>query len=562
MEFSGSSFKNAGDNLKAGMLKRQSYFQSKPEKFREMKPRLPHELVLLIVSMLDDDSLRQCALAARRFLPYARNRTFGRLTFKKEEDHEEGRLSHHLDRLTELVRPNHVRWYTKSARFLALLESTPGLAELVKELVVEGKPSTGRFWSPGDRLLLHQILPRLHNLETISLLFYRDKEFPFQYFSETSRAAIVRALHSPKIRRVTVENVSFNSIDTLLFFLRHTVAGGGLKELSITTWGQLPGRTYSLAPPDLPPMLASELCSLQVNAPPPIVEEILQWAKSEESHLSLDSLSRFEVVGAVTQAQLNLVAQISSSALQSQHLHHLGIVVGEEATHPNLASSPPDIPNHLTRCLLSGLTKNLHTLTLYSISVEARRTAYWPTPSSSLTWWITLFTQTSFPTLQEFRIDRRGFCSLHILCPQHIAHDPRLISRRHIPPETYHQLENALYRSAPNATLRIDLEASGTGESTLAAWKEWYFPSNDCSYLKACFPFAHLPEDPSLNTRLAIYLRARVKLAARSGRAKQGCVYEHGCFVYTPERRWIRLEGVDEDAYLSDVNARRTVMNM
>ncbi|KAK1218356.1 hypothetical protein PQX77_018972 [Marasmius sp. AFHP31] len=562
MESFGSSLRNVGGNLKAGMLKRQLYFQLKPNKPRELKPRLPHELVLLIIGMLDDDSLRQCALAARRFLPHARNRTFGRIILKKEEHHEEGRLSHHLDRLTNLVRSNHVRRHKKSARLLALLESTPGLAELAKEFVIEGEPYNGRFWSPEDHLPLHQILPRLHNLETISLLFYRDNECPIQYFSETSCAAITQALHSPKIRRVAIENVSFSSIDTLLVFLRHAVAGGGLEELSITTWGQLNESIYPLSPPDTTPMLSNKLRSFQVNAPPRIVEEVLQWAKSEESRLSLDSLSRFEVVGAATQAQLNLVAQITSPALQSQHLRHLGIIVGEEATHPNLASSPSNAPNYLTRSLLSGLAQNLHKITFYAISDKVGRTALWPTPSSSLAWWITLFTETSLPTLQEFRIDRRGFCSLHILCPQHIAHHPRLVSRRHISPETYHELEKALYGSAPNAMLRIDLEASGTGESTLAAWKELYFPSNDFSHLKECFPFAHSPEEALSDPRLVIYLRARVKLAARSGRAKQGSVYEHGCFVYTPERRWIRLEGVNEDVYLSDVNARRTIMNM
>ncbi|KAJ8095617.1 hypothetical protein PM082_023023 [Marasmius tenuissimus] len=579
MEYFGSSLKSIGSNMKAEIQRRQSFFQLS----KARGPSLPQEIIILIADLLDDRSLRQCALAARCFLSLARARTFGTITFQKEEYHEKGRSISHLDRLASLVlvRPNQPRQLTKSERLLALLESTPGLGEFIKEFVIEGQPFTGRSWNAEDYLPIHQILPQLPNLESISLLFHQDHPVSFFYFSETSCMAIIQALHSPQIRRVAIENVSFDTIDTLLVFLRHAVAGGAVEELSITTWGDQPLEPLSFdpeerlkgwlretpTPTDSTTFLTNRLRSLQVNGPPPIVEQVLEWAKSDQSHICLDLLVRFEVVGAITNAQLNLVSQTTSTALQSQRLRHLGIIAGEEAFYPNneaafasfLSSSSASIPpNPLTRSLLSGLATNLRYITFYAVSFDTPSTAYFPFLSVSLTWWSTLFTHISLPTLNEFRIDRRGFCSVFMLCRQQSVYGlgDDSIRRFHIPTEAYRDLERALYRCAPNARLFIDVKARGAGDyPSLNRWKEMFFPSDAWSFLEECFPLAHT-EGETLEFLFRLQAEV-VVLLPRSARAKPVRVRESGCFVYTPEQRWIKLED-EERAYMRDANAPKT----
>ncbi|KAK1232363.1 hypothetical protein PQX77_004504 [Marasmius sp. AFHP31] len=578
MEYFGSSFKSIGYNLKAEMRRGQSFFQFR---FRKAPgPPLPHEIIILITDLLDDRSLRQCALAVRCFLSPARARTFGTITFQKEE-YQQGRSIPHLDRLTSRVRPNQPRRLTKSERLLALIESTPDLAEFAKEFVIEGRPFTGPLWTAEDHLPLHQILPRLPNLESVSLLFHQDHPVSFFYFSETSCMAIAQALHSPQIRRVAIENVSFDTTDTLFVFLRHAVAGGGVEELSITTWRDQPLSPLSFDPekklkgwlketltPSDSTTSTNRLRSLHVNGPPRVVEQVLEWAKSEQPHICLDSLVRFEVVGAITNAQLNLVGQITSTALQSQHLRHLGIIAGEEAFYPNnktafapsSSSSPTSAPpNPLTRSLLSGIATNLRYITFYAVSFDTyNTTTYFPSLSVSLTWWSTLFAQTSLPTLNEFRIDRRGFCPVFMLCRQESlrGHGDGLIRRFHIPSEVYRNLERALHLCAPTAKLFIDVKARGAGDYPgLNQWKEMFFPSDGWLFLEECFPLAHTEGE---TLELIFRLRAEVVvLLRRSAHAKPVRVRESGCFVYTPAQRWIRL-GDEDRAYMRDVNAPRT----
>ncbi|KAL0059757.1 hypothetical protein AAF712_013482 [Marasmius tenuissimus] len=175
-------------------------------------------------------------------------------------------------------------------------------------------------------------------------------------------------MHSPKIRRVAIENIFFDNTNTLLVFLRHAVAGGGVEELSTAVREEQPVG----APPsvnevldnrwkDVPispvmlPSPANRLRRLQVNGAPRIVWQVLEWAERKDSYLTLDSLSCFEALGAITRSQPGL-AQVASTALQSQHLRHLRItgdwLRNEEAFDPNpevasaslLSSSPPSTP--------------------------------------------------------------------------------------------------------------------------------------------------------------------------------------------------------------------------
>ncbi|KAK1217938.1 hypothetical protein PQX77_019394 [Marasmius sp. AFHP31] len=136
---------------------------------------------------------------------------------------------------------------------------------------------------------------------------------------------------------------------------------------------------------------------LQVKGPPRTVEQGFEWAKSEQSRIFLDFLVRLEVVGAITNAQLNLVSQTTSTALQSHHLRHLGIVAWEDVFYPNnvaafvpsSSSSSASTPsNPLTRSLLSGLVTNLRYATFHVVSFD---TAYFLFLSISLTWWLILF---------------------------------------------------------------------------------------------------------------------------------------------------------------------------
>ncbi|KAJ8095618.1 hypothetical protein PM082_023024 [Marasmius tenuissimus] len=569
MEYLRSSLKSIRGNLKTEIQKRRSFPLFRPNK--SYRPPLPHDIVVLIVDLLDDHSLRQCALATRSFVSPARVRTFKTITLQKEDYRQEGRPISHLDRLTPRVRHNQPRRLSKSERLLALLESAPDLAELVKEFVIEGQLYTGRSWNAKDHLPLDQILPRLVNLESISLLFHQDHALPFFCFSETSCVAIVQAMHSPKIRRVAIENIFFDNTNTLLVFLRHAVAGGGVEELSMVVREEQPvGAPSSVnevldyrwkdvpISPDMLPSPANRLRRLQVNGAPRIVWQVLEWAKRKDSYLTLDSLSCFEALGAVTRSQPGL-AQVASIALQSQHLRHLGItgdwLRDEEAFDPNpeaasaslLSSSPPSTPlNPLTQALISGLATNLRFITFHAVSPDTPSYVYMPTLSNSLTWWTNLFIQASLPLLEEFRIDRRGFCSQFMLCHQPSIHSLGSELRRcfHVPPEAFGKLERALHYSTPNVTLFIDVKTKGAGEYlSLNRWKEMFFPSDGWAFLEECFPLVHTEGE---TLRFKFQLRAEVVLSLpRSARTTPVDVRESGCFVYMPAQRWIRLE--DED---------------
>ncbi|KAL0570175.1 hypothetical protein V5O48_011794 [Marasmius crinis-equi] len=535
-----------------GRLRRLRLSKSGP-----CKVLLPEDLLKHIFDELDVESARQCALASRLFAKSARSRLFERIVLKEEQDTISrpsllGRLEKKIASIWN--RP------TKSQQLAELLAKSPDLAEFVKELIIEGQPHTMYPWYLQTRIPFHDILPRLPNLQSLSFLFQQDYALSFGSIPAPSCMAIFRALRSPKIRQVVVENILFSD-DERLLFLRHATAGGGLKRLSITAFNSIDARLsriysdwdHAAAPSSLETNPKNVLQTLQVNGAPRVVEQILTWAISEQSVLNLSSLSKFEVVGAITPTQLNLVAQISQC---SPHLGHLGLTSGEEP----LLSTPTTHRNHhpLTHTLHSNssLTQNLHTIIFYAISY-AHDPASLPSPAHCLSWWCTLFARTSFPNLHEFRVDRRGYSSYFLLSPEDEIVSDMGTSR--IDPESWQELERALVKGAPKARLRIDLEAQGWARR-VEIWKEWHFPSGDgvrgCRHLNKCFPLAHQGRIGLVfNLRVWVKLLLPTRWLQRQF-AKRKSAYERGCYVYTPQQRWVRVD--DEPIGSMGVNAIRS----
>ncbi|KAL0570174.1 hypothetical protein V5O48_011793 [Marasmius crinis-equi] len=531
-----------------------------PSKPGPSKVLLSEDLLQHIFDELDDESVRQCALASRLFLKSARSRLFQRVVLRGKQDvvsrpSRLGRLQKKLASIRN--RP------TKAEQLAALLTASPKLGEFVKELIFEGQPYTTYLWYLPVQLPFHDILPRLPNLQSLSFLFHQHYALFFGSIPAPSRTAIIQALHSPKIRQVVVENVLFGSNDDLSLFLRHATAGGGLERLSISAFNSnqmQQSRLYRNWWDDTPAPLLPELNpknalrTLQVNGPPAVVEQILVWATSDESVFDLTFLFKFEVVGAITSAQLNLVAQISQ---RSRHLCHLGITSGEE---PFLsASTTHHYPLTHTLHSNSYLTQNLHTITCYAISFS--RPSHFRSiisPSHCLSWWCTLFATTSFPNLREFRVDRRGHCSYYLLSPEDEIVD---MSSSRVEPEIWQELERALVKGASRASLRVDVEVQGWARM-VEEWKEDYFPSGNrdreggCVYLRECFPLAHQGEiGLVLNLRIWVRLLPLRRWLQRRF-AKRKSAYERGCYAYTPQQRWARVD--DETVGSMAVNAIRS----
>ncbi|KAL0576776.1 hypothetical protein V5O48_005203 [Marasmius crinis-equi] len=526
--------------------------------------QLPQDLLHYIFAELDDESVCQCALAARSFLLPAQSRLFRKVVLKEAD------MSGRSLRLAFRSQP------TKAQRLAASLASSPELGKLVKELICEGLPranrSRRRAWYCEVKVPFCAILPHLSNLRSLSLLFHQDYPIFCASIPSPSRVAILHALHSPELRKLTIENVIESVVYDAthdLLLLRHAVAGGGLEELSVTTfdvrgglkwfepWWDIPSIPLcTKAPPNV-------LRTLRVNGPPTVVERVLKWVTSNRSLLTLTSLSRFEVVGATTPTQLSLVARICQS---SPHIRHLGITSGEEpflSFPPAFSYSTPD-SHPLTHTIRwsSSLTANLQTIIFYAITFYgfSARNPPVPSPTQCLSWWCTLLQSTSLPNLREFRIDGRGRNVYYLLSPRNVAIEI-------VPAEQWQELERALVEGAPKARLRVDLEAQELGDG-LERWKEEYFPDEEregegesgCgyAYLRRCFPIAHQGGiEFVFNLRIRAWLLLpRRWLARRLLRRIPAC--EPACYLYTPRERWVRVDEVDEPVDAGDVNAIRS----
>ncbi|KAL0572586.1 hypothetical protein V5O48_009378 [Marasmius crinis-equi] len=243
---------------------------------------VPQDLLYHIFNELDDESVCQCALAARSFLTPAQNRLF-RTVVLKEAD-----MSGRSSRLSFLNRP------TKAQLLAASLALSPELGKLVKELICEGeglphvinRSRPSRAWYCEAKVPFNTILPHLSGLQSLSLLFCQENPLLCVSIPSPSRVAILQALQSPKIRKLAIENVVENVVYDAnhdLLFLRHAVAGGGLEELSITTfdeerelswlehwWDVVPIPICTKVNPNV-------LRTLRINGPPTVVERVLKW---------------------------------------------------------------------------------------------------------------------------------------------------------------------------------------------------------------------------------------------------------------------------------------------
>ncbi|KAL0059438.1 hypothetical protein AAF712_013828 [Marasmius tenuissimus] len=508
---------------------------------------LPQELLQSIFAELDDESVRQCALAARSLLEPARSRLFRTLVLREEDD-----LPPQANKSKKVK-----RWLgprsTKSQRLAALLKSASQLGEYAKALIFEGLPYSllGRPWYRSDEVAFHLILPRLPNLQSISFLFHQQNPLPFFCVPAPSCAAIIRSLHSPKIRKIIVENVSFDNADNLVVFLKHVASGGGLEELSVTTWANEPIEArwhfhqdwWNDVPIHHRPYA---LRSLRVNGPPRVIQKVLGWAR-RDANLSLDNLSRFEVVGAITPGTLNLVESVIGS--DSLCLRHLGITAGEEPFRSSFPSTQSSASS-LTQALRSGIAYNLRVITFYAIAFM-KMEGHSPSPVACLDWWCNFLDGVSLPNLSEFRVDRRGYCSYYLISPEDVID----MGSYRVLPEMWQNLELILARSAPNSTLCIDIEASGWAK-TVHSWKEEYFPTGDYSYLECCFPSAHSGRIPLIfNLTIRVrHFRSRRWLLRSFAKPRRS--YERGNYAYTPERRWTRLDYELHDS--QDTNASRS----
>ncbi|KAG7086536.1 hypothetical protein E1B28_002487 [Marasmius oreades] len=515
---------------------------------------LPRDLLQQIIEELDEESVRQCALAARCFLVPARRRLFTTISLCEEEYPKNfftGRwhrvrvgMQRHLP---SLVGPSRTR------RFAELLEATPDLEECTQELIIEGlKLVDGRrSWYNEKDAPLHRILPRLPNLTKISLVFHHN--FPLQFHSlpTSSSEALIRAVQSPKLRKIVLENVRFSDVDDLIRFLKHCSSGGGLTELSVTSFyysrpteeeerAQVPVSTWA---PGVPNVLAS----LQLNGHSIDVEKILGWMRSHDSYVHLDELESLEVVSPMSPECLTHITEIIHSARVPSQLRHLGLTSSTESLRSLSISCP------LAQTFLPS-KNNLRTIDFYPISRNYDH--LFTLPAESVDWWCGFLKTFELPNLMEFRVSRRGTHAHYMICSGlGLFGDPVENTTQ------WQKLELQLTKSAPKATLYIDIRSRGYLRAS--KWKRLYFPddSSRAGYtnFEVFFPLAHqgripLVIDLKVNTK-AINRRQRLR---ENSQLPKAFIKHRGHFMYTPETRWDVLEDFMWSDWHENVNASRT----
>lgn len=147
---------------------------------------LPQELVDLIVDNLEDDisSLEACSLTSRAFLASSRRYQFSEIELTGLP------LSHQ-----SASRP---QMQTLCDKFLALIERSPHIAPLVKDLsILEG----GVPWLANRRSPLPLVLRQLVNLEHISI-GDPGRSMDWSLLPRRVRESLMDILHSPKLQSV------------------------------------------------------------------------------------------------------------------------------------------------------------------------------------------------------------------------------------------------------------------------------------------------------------------------------------------------------------------------
>ncbi|KAJ8093072.1 hypothetical protein PM082_020554 [Marasmius tenuissimus] len=524
-------------SMRLDVVQRKLSFQRKARPASSCQIQLPLDLLQHIVDELDEASVRQCALAARCFVGPARRRLFASVSLC-EEEYPKSHITRQLHKLRVGIR-RHISFQmslgsTRVRQFADLLEVSPELGAFTEELIIEGLELVAdyRSWYTAKDAPLHLILHRLPNLKSISLLFSQNYPLIFHRLPPSSRKALVRAVQSPKIQRVVLENVVFEAADDLLHFLDHAVSGGNLTELSIASLGHAAAKEPNDEWKQLPvPSLVSTdatnvLGSLQIIGTTLHAEKVLQWARSDNTPLRLDELSVLEVVAPMSPDVLRHVAQIVSTQSSTSRLQHLGLTYSPDTLRSLCITCGP-----LAQSFLCQAQNTLRSITLYPVS--RNYDDLFSFPEDMVDWWCSLFKTFSFPNLSEFRVQRRG-THAHYMVSGMLFGDTDRIARN---AAQWQRLEVELERSAPNATLRVELRTRGY--FGVEKWRNLYFPEHNNANLEAFFPLAHVGRVP-----LVVELKVNTKRANRRLRLREDAVLpkslvkHRGHFVYTPETRW------------------------
>ncbi|KAF9265771.1 hypothetical protein L218DRAFT_985990 [Marasmius fiardii PR-910] len=516
-------------------FKRMSYLSGTPS----CQVRLPIDLLQQIMDELDEESIRQCALAARCFLVLARRRLFTAISLC-EEEYPKNFVTRRLHRvrvglqrhLPFLVGPSRTRQLSE------LLTATPELGEYTEELIIEGlKLIQGlRSWYNEKDAPLPRILPRLQpNLTSISLVFHQHFPLQFHTMPLSSCEALIRAVESPTIRKVVLENVEFSDANDLIRFLKHASIGGGLVELAITLFYFSRRADEAAQVPDITsvPNSPNALSSLQLNGRSDDIEKVLQWMRSPESYILLDQLESLVVVTPLSPESLSHITEIIHSARDPSKLSHLGLTSAAETLRCLSISSCP-----LAQTFLPS-QNNLRTIHFYPVSRNYDH--LFSLPTDSVEWWCGFLKTFHLPNLTEFRVSRRGTHAHYMICSNGVSlfGDPVENTTQ------WQRLEAHLAEAAPKATLYIDIRSRGY--FCPKKWKSLYFPDDTTkpgyTNFEVFFPLAHegkveLVIDVKVNTK-AICRRQRLR---EDSPLPKALVKHRGHFVYRPKTRWDVIE--------------------
>ncbi|KAL0580452.1 hypothetical protein V5O48_001606 [Marasmius crinis-equi] len=500
---------------------------------------LPIDLLQHIMDELDEDSVRQCALAARCFVLPARRRLFTAISLC-EEEYPKSLITRRWHKLRVGIQ-RHISSQlsigsTRCRQFADLLEISPHLGEFTEELIIEGLELTTdyRSWYNIKDAPLHLILPRLPNLKSISFLFSQNFPLLFHWLPPLSCEAIVRAVQSSKIQRVVIENVIFEEVEDLIHFLKHAASGGNLTELSITSlstgaaakesnneWKEMP----------IPPLNTTEttnvLESFQLVGCSIHAEKVFQWARgSDERPIQLGQLSTLEVVTPMSFELIKHVTDVIRTQSTTSRLQHLGLTYSAESLRSLQLSSDP-----LTKPFLWQAQNTLRSITFYPISRDYDD--LFAFPEDMVDWWCSILKTFSFPNLTEFRIQRRG-THAHYMLSGVFGDAERFASNA----AQWQRFEIDLEKSAPNATLRVELRSKGY--FGVEKWKRIYFPEGDYSSLETFFPLAHLGRVPfvlDLEVNTVSTGLHREHLALRMASLRQALKLALLCASFTPFAR-------------------------
>ncbi|KAK1219858.1 hypothetical protein PQX77_017437 [Marasmius sp. AFHP31] len=393
---------------------------------------------------------------------------------------------------------------TRVRQFAELLKTSSDLGMFTEELIIEGleliADQTQRSWHDEQDAPLHAIIPQLPNLRSISLHFYQKSPLYFDRLPQSSSVALVSAVQSSKMRRVVLENVIFGAVDDCIHFLSHALSGGHLTELSIasfsnsqdtstkganTGWKKIPA--HSLTPTNT----TNVLRSFQIFGGCPQIEGLLQWAKNASTPIQLNGLATLEIVTPTpmsSDALRHVVALVNEQS--TSRLQHLGLTY--EYSPGITRSSSTTVRSILPQSFLSKARHTLRSITLYPISRVYDHNFFMP--EEMVDWWCSLLRTSSFPSLTEFRVHRRGtYAPFHVVSrlPHENTWDEQNRFARNA--AQWRRLERELEIAAPNATLKVEVRArtQGHGRSGVWRWRKQYFPDGDYRRLEMYFPLAH-----------------------------------------------------------------------